>query len=260
MGLRDLLRRLVNPERRSSTDYLVGHLEHLEGIEDPALLSELERLGTFYGGMGAMEKAVADIRTHGSRYLSMVELLETLDVGEGPLDVLEIGCNTGFLSVFIKDHHPEHTVVALDRAPVQIRANELIVATYDHRVDFVTLEGASVTEELGRESFDVVFLCEILEHLEHRSDLQHEVLREALAAIRKTGVVVVTVPYEDRIPSPGHLTEFTRELLRDLLESEADHVVDLDAARAHFGLERHFIFIVGHAPIAPNPFAAEAFN
>ncbi|MDH3499864.1 MAG: hypothetical protein OEM97_07065, partial [Acidimicrobiia bacterium] len=91
---------------------------------------------------------------------------------------------------------------------------------------------------------------------EHDSDLQHEVLRESLAAIRKTGVVVVTVPYEDRIPSPGHLTEFTRPMLRALLGSEASHVMDLDAARSSFGLEKHFVFLVGHQPIAPNRFAA----
>ncbi len=210
--------------------------------------------------MGAIEKAISDVRVHGRRYLAMVELLDTLDVGDGPLEILEIGCNTGYLSLFIKEHHPDYRVVAVDRAPVQIEANRLLGSTYDHEVEFVVLEGASATEELGAEAFDVVFLCEILEHLHHDSELQHEVLREALASIRATGVVVVTVPYEDRIPSPGHLTEFTRDMLRALLESEASHVMDLDGARAHFGLEKHFIFVVGHQPIADNRFATPAFR
>lgn len=243
---------------RDPSGYLQDQLDHLASIEDSEVLTSLRELGTFYGGMNAMDKATSDIRIHGRRYLAMVDLLEELNPAGEPLSVLEIGCNTGFLSLFVKQRHPEHRVVAVDRAPVQIKANELIGATYEHPVEWVTLEGASVTEELGAGTFDVVYLCEILEHLEHDSDVQHEVLRESLAAIRDTGVVIVTVPYEDRIPSPGHLTEFTREMLRELLESEAAYVADLDPARGHYGLEKHFIFLAAHQPIAANRFTTPA--
>ncbi len=257
VGVRDLFQRMRDRgASRDPSGYLQEQLDHLAGIDDSAVLTQLRELGTFYGGMNAMDKAVSDIRIHGRRYLAMVDLLDELKLGNGPLSVLEIGCNTGFLSLFVKQRHPQHRVVAVDRAPVQIKANQLIGATYEHPVEWVALEGASVTGQLGAGTFDVVYLCEILEHLEHDSEVQHEVLRESLAAIRDTGVVVVTVPYEDRIPSPGHLTEFTRDMLRELLESEAEHVVDLDPARAHYGLEKHFIFLAGHQPIAPKRFAS----
>ncbi len=234
-------------------EYLQAQVEHIRGIDDSDLLAKLSQLGPFYGGMNAIEKALSDIRIHGNRYLSMIELLDSLNVGkvDTPLRILEIGCNTGFLSLFTKDLHPEYQVVALDRAPTQIEANLLIGSTYTHAVDFLTLEGSSVTEKLGHEQFDVVFLCEILEHLDHDSDLQHKVLRESLASIRQTGIVVITVPYEDRIPSPGHLTIFTRKMLHDLLKSEADNIMGLTNARKHFNLEKHLIFLAGKQPITP---------
>jgi 2-polyprenyl-3-methyl-5-hydroxy-6-metoxy-1,4-benzoquinol methylase len=252
MAVRDVMRNAAARLRRSRPDYLAKQRARVASISDQARLVALSELGPFYGGMSAVEKAISDIRIHGRRYVAMVQLLDLLELGPGPLDVLEIGCNTGFLSRFIKDHHPEHRVVAIDRAPDQIRANQLIDADSEHPVEWVAIEGESVTATLGAGSFDVVFLCEILEHIEHRSEAQHAVLREALASIRDTGVVVITVPYEDRIPSPGHLTEFTRQMLSELVASEAAHLADLDEARSRFDLERHFIVLAGHRPLNPH--------
>lgn len=253
--MRRAIRRVLRLVGLRRPDPLAAEQRRIDRIRDPQLLADLAATGPFYGGMGAIEKAKADIATHGRRYLAMVDLLDTLDVGEGPLEILEIGCNTGFLSRFIKNRHPAHRVIAIDRSHEQIRANQLIDRVYRHPVEYRTLEGESLTAELGAGRFDVVYLCEILEHLEHRSAAQHGVLREALAAVKDSGVVVITVPYEDRIPSPGHLTEFTREMLLDLVGGEAAHVADLDAARTAFGLERHFIVLAARSPIAANVYA-----
>lgn len=242
--------------RKDIGAYLKANEEHILSISDPELLTKLSQLGPFYAGMNAIEKALSDIRIHGKRYLAMVEILNSLDmcIKHDPLNILEIGCNTGFLSLFIKNHHPHYNVVALDRAPAQIKANKLIGSTYIHKVEFLTMDGASATEELGHNQFDVVFLCEILEHLEKDSALQHKVLLEALSCTLHNGIVVVTVPYEDQIPSPGHLTEFTRKTLRELLKSGAKHVMDLNGARKHFGLEKHLIFLASNQAITPNLF------
>ena len=242
--------RLKKPDTKANREYLQNQSNHVfKTVYSRDLMAKLREQGTFYNGMSAVEKALSDIRIHGPRYLSMVDLLEATNLGGGPLDILEVGCNTGFLSRFIKDRHPEFNVVAVDISERSIEANKLIETRYENRVEFVKLDGDSVSQNFGRQAFDAVFLCEILEHLEHDSKLQHEILRESLASVRDSGIVVITVPYEDRIPSPGHLTEFNRGMIRDLLESEAEYVEDLDAVRKHFGMDKHFIFLAAHRPI-----------
>jgi len=238
-----------NQRKMNKEDYLETQAYRIQSISDPVTLDNLTKLGAFYGGMESIEKVQHDIKVHGRRFLCMVELLDMFK--PKPIStVLEIGCNTGLMSTFIKDRHPEWNVIGVDLAPRQIEANKLINSAFPFPAHFLTMDGGALT--LDEEQFDVVMLCEILEHLEEDSELQHRVLSEALSVTREGGIVVVSVPYEDRIPSPGHLTEFTSESMTRLLRSEAAHVVELEWARHKFDLEHHLIFLASNSPIPPS--------
>lgn len=61
--------------------------------------------------------------------------------------------------------------------------------------------------------FDCVFCCEVLEHLEDSKDI-----KKAISEISRVGKTwFISVPYQNKIPSPSHKTIFDRRLLSSLL-------------------------------------------
>ncbi len=202
----------------------------------------LHSFGHVYKQMDAYEKALADLKTHGPRYWAMCRILESrFDLGVSK--VLEVGCNTGFLSLFIKQYFPKAEVVGVDQADRQIRINSLFTDLLALEVAFVACRAENLEEKFGAGTFDVVLLCELLEHLAYQSDAQQEILRNSVKACRPDGVVVVSVPYEDRIPYEGHLTEFNRENLETLLAPFLVELTWLEAERHVFGLQSHFLLM-----------------
>jgi len=63
-------------------------------------------------------------------------------------------------------------------------------------------------------SFDTVYLGQVLEHL----DDEQGALEEAIRLLRPGGKLIVSVPVEDRIPDVDHVREYTEHSLRLLLE------------------------------------------
>ncbi len=64
------------------------------------------------------------------------------------------------------------------------------------------------------DSFDTVYMGQILEHL----DDEMGALNEAVRLLRNDGKLIVSVPREDRIPDPDHVREYTESSLNTLLE------------------------------------------
>jgi 2-polyprenyl-3-methyl-5-hydroxy-6-metoxy-1,4-benzoquinol methylase len=216
-----------------------GLVEKIEDSKDEATLSKLQALGPIYADILPVQKAIQDLRTHGPRYVAMSEVFDALDLSEKQ-KVMEVGCNTGFLSFMLKDRHPELDVLAIDKSAKQIQMDDLLKTLLGINVSFVVAEG-DLVEHAPAASIDVVFLCELLEHFEYDSDAQHAILGDSLAVCSPKGQLVVTVPYEDRIPAPGHLTEFTGPMLRALLMEHCSEIEWLESARHAYGLEKHFI-------------------
>jgi 2-polyprenyl-3-methyl-5-hydroxy-6-metoxy-1,4-benzoquinol methylase len=169
----------------------------------------------------------------------MNEVFGDLDLGKN-VSVMEVGCNTGFLSFILKDQNPGLKVVAIDKSDKQIRMDELLKRLLGIDVDFIAAEG-DLIDHVPPGSIDVVFLCELLEHFEYRSEEQLAILKDSLAVCSPDGWLVISVPYEDKIPAPGHMTEFTRPMLESLIEQHCSEIVWLEAARHAYGLEKHFI-------------------
>ena len=71
--------------------------------------------------------------------------------------------------------------------------------------DRVRFEKADVTDtHLIGDHFDYVVASEIMEHLDRPEDL----IKEAYRLLKPGGKLILTVPFEDRIPSSDHVWEF----------------------------------------------------
>ena len=136
-----------------------------------------------------------------------------------PRSALEVGCGEGRLS----DH-----LVRTGPAPERFVALDLSLAQLaeglDPRIEF--REGSAYDLPFDDDSFDIVVLSEVLEHLERPSDALAEAGRVALRA------VLVSVPWEPvwrllnlaRLKyvrslgnTPGHIQHFSRRGLLRLL-------------------------------------------
>jgi 2-polyprenyl-3-methyl-5-hydroxy-6-metoxy-1,4-benzoquinol methylase len=211
----------------------------IEDSDDEATLSELQALGPIYADILPIQKAIQDLKTHGPRYVAMNEVFTGLGLDEKSR-VMEVGCNTGFLSFILKEQNPDLEVLAIDKSEKQILMDELLKRLLGIDVSFIAAEG-NLIEYTPPASMDVVFLCELLEHFEYRSETQIAILKDSLAVCSPEGRLVITVPYEDRIPAPGHLTEFTRPMLESLIGEHCSEVEWLESARTAYGLEKHFV-------------------
>ncbi|MBI4835139.1 MAG: class I SAM-dependent methyltransferase [Planctomycetes bacterium] len=79
-------------------------------------------------------------------------------------------------------------------------------------------------------SFDTVYLGQILEHLPD----EHKSLREACRILKPNGLLVITVPKEDMLPSPYHVREYTTDSLKNLLKPYSNEEIafyDFDKTR-----------------------------
>jgi len=138
-----------------------------------------------------------------------------------PGSVLEVGCGEGRLS----DH-----LVGIGSAPERFVGLDLSLACLaedlDPRIEF--REGSAYDLEFDDDSFDLVVLSEVLEHLERPSDALAEAARVASRA------VIVSVPWEPvwrllnlaRLKyvrslgnTPGHIQHFSRRGLLRLLRT-----------------------------------------
>lgn len=140
--------------------YVNGLIAEIEGSTDTATLAELQDLGPIYADILPVQKAIQDLRVHGPRYVAMNEIFGQVELARESR-VMEVGCNTGFLSFILKRQHPDVEVLAVDKSGKQIRMNELVKKLLGTDVRFITAEG-DLTRYAPAGSIDTVFVCELL--------------------------------------------------------------------------------------------------
>jgi len=112
--------------------------------------------------------------------------------------VLEIACGAGVLCRKIKERRPVARVVGVDFSAYTIERNAQRDAGLG--VEYHCLDiRKSLT--LLPDPFDVVLMCEILEHL----DEPEQLVAEAIARLKPGGRFVLTCPHDDAIPDPEHV-------------------------------------------------------
>ncbi|HEY3738151.1 MAG TPA: class I SAM-dependent methyltransferase [Jatrophihabitans sp.] len=114
----------------------------------------------------------------GSSHELMLEL-----VGSNK-DVLDVGCDTGYLGKVLIAHGCTVSGVEMNPEAAEQASKHL------QRVLVSDLEFMDLESEFGRDSFDVVVFGDVLEHL--RDPLS--VLRDARSLLRPGGYVVISVP------------------------------------------------------------------
>jgi 2-polyprenyl-3-methyl-5-hydroxy-6-metoxy-1,4-benzoquinol methylase len=130
---------------------------------------------------------------------------------------LDIACGPGLLCRKVKQRLPTAQVMGIDFSPYIVRRNQerdqplgIEYRCMDIRASLASL----------RCEFDVIAMCEILEHLEE----PEAVVAAAMSLLRARGLFVLTCPHEDAIPDPEHVRTWGHDELFHLLAAYSDTV------------------------------------
>ncbi|MBI1176484.1 methyltransferase domain-containing protein [bacterium] len=148
--------------------------------------------------------------------------------------VLDIACGPGVLCRKIKQQRPACRVMGIDFSEYTIARNlerdaELGIEyrPIDVRRDLASLPG----------QFDVVTMCEILEHL----DDPEAVVAAAIGQLKMGGRFIITCPHKDEIPDPEHVRMWDHDELFHLLARYGETV-----SFTHFPPPYFHIWMMGH--------------
>lgn len=162
--------------------------------------------------------------THGIRFKLAIDYLTKL----APATVLVVGCEWGYL----ESQLPECiSITSIDNEERYVRDSALRCAGMSNR-EFIHLDLFDIPQRLGDRQFDVVVICEVIEHVED----DRRTAKIAFDALRPGGELLLTVPNIDRFPNRvrkllgaqprfmsygpgGHLREYTPESVHELVSS-----------------------------------------
>jgi 2-polyprenyl-3-methyl-5-hydroxy-6-metoxy-1,4-benzoquinol methylase len=137
-------------------------------------------------------------------------------IGDGAR-VLDVACGPGLLCRKIKLQLPSSRVLGVD-------FSEYIIARNQERDAALGIEYRSLdirtSLRLVNGQFDVVTMCEILEHLEN----PEAAVRASMALLKPGGKFVLTCPHDGGIPDPEHLRQWGHDDLFHLLAPYSDTV------------------------------------
>jgi 2-polyprenyl-3-methyl-5-hydroxy-6-metoxy-1,4-benzoquinol methylase len=131
--------------------------------------------------------------------------------------VLDVACGPGLLCRKIKQRLPSTDVTGVDFSQYVIACNE--ARDKPLGIEYRCLDIRTRLSSLDR-IYDVVMMCEILEHLEE-PDL---VVASALALLKPQGRFILTCPHDDGIPDPEHLRVWGHDDLFHLLAPYSDTI------------------------------------
>ncbi|HYA26718.1 MAG TPA: class I SAM-dependent methyltransferase [Thermodesulfovibrionales bacterium] len=200
-------------------------------VPTSAELSRLYGAGSYRASGGKRFNPVIEFFILLSRHLRRKRIERY--IGQGRM--LDIGCGRGLFLDVMRRRGWEVTGVEFDKE-VALRAAE----TYNIKV----ISGGPAEWGLPAESFDVITLSHVLEHVYDPA----EMIRECSKIIRKGGLVVVALPNMGSLQAsvgkagwfhldvPYHLHHFTEEGLTGLLHKNCLRKVKV----RHFDLEYNF--------------------
>ena len=151
------------------------------------------------------------MRDYGPIHDAVVELIQ-----DGSR-VLDVGCGSGVLCRKIKRRRPGARVTGVDFSAYAIERNREM--DRDAGIEYVCLDVRTALGALPP-AFDVVTLCETLEHL----DEPERVVGAAVGLLRPGGLFVLTCPHDAEVPDPEHVREWGHDSVFHLLEPYSDRV------------------------------------
>jgi 2-polyprenyl-3-methyl-5-hydroxy-6-metoxy-1,4-benzoquinol methylase len=155
--------------------------------------------------------------------------------------VLDVACGTGLLCRKIQQRVPGAKVLGVDFSNYTIARNQ-------ERDRALGVEYQCVDVRTGIPGiprvFDVVTMCEILEHLEE----PERVVAEALSRLKPGGLFILTCPHDNAIPDPEHLRTWSHDELFHLLAPYSETV-----AFTHFPPPYFHIWMMAHLAKSSSP-------
>ena len=131
--------------------------------------------------------------------------------------VLDIACGSGVLCRKIKQRLPETKVMGIDFSQYTIERNSELDRPLE--VEYLCLDISRSLSSIKGE-FDVITMCEILEHL---NEPEH-VVADAMSLLRRGGRFILTCPHDGQIPDPEHVRQWGHDELFHLLENYSDTI------------------------------------
>ena len=138
-------------------------------------------------------------------------------IPQGQPTVLDIACGAGVLCRKIKRARPGAGVLGIDFAEYMIERNREQDSGLD--IEYRCLDIRTDLGSLAR-PFDVVCMCEILEHLEE----PQEVVATAFRLLKPGGRFILTCPHDNDIPDHEHVRVWGHDDVFHLLAAYAREV------------------------------------
>ena len=154
--------------------------------------------GNYHRDYGPIHDAVISLIKHGN-------------------SVLDIACGAGLLCRKIKQRLPGTQVLGVDFAQYTVEQNRKRDESLGVEYEYLDIRNSLGSLE---RRFDVVMMCEILEHL----DKPEEVVRAALGLLKTGGRFILTCPHNDEIPDPEHVRCWGHDEVFHLLAPYSDTV------------------------------------
>ncbi len=131
--------------------------------------------------------------------------------------VLDIACGTGLLGRKIKQRLPASEVMGVDFSAYTIAQNQKRDQSLG--IEYRCLDLRHSLDAIGHQ-FDVVSMCEILEHLEE----PEKVVATAAGLVKTGGRFILTCPHDDGIPDAEHVRCWGHDELFHLLAPYSDTI------------------------------------
>jgi SAM-dependent methyltransferase len=155
------------------------------GKSDP-LFGVLTRVGRDRDGPNPW--SLDEVRTNGAVYFAAV-FRHLMQYGARTGHCVEIGCGCGRITAQLEQHFAR--VTALDVSPEQLALAATMLAERAATVDLRLVDAPTIPVADGE--CDVVFSCEVFQHLESFATIE-AYLREAARVLRPGGVICVQIP------------------------------------------------------------------
>jgi len=162
--------------------------------------------------------------------------------------VLDIACGAGVLCRKIKRACPASQVTGIDFSEYMVARNQEHDAALgiDYRCVDIRHSLASIARQ-----FDVVCMCEILEHLEE----PEEVVAAAFSLLKPGGRFILTCPHDNSIPDHEHVRVWGHDDLFHLLAAYAREVTFVHFPPPYFHIWM-MAYVTKH-PSAPEPIVSK---
>lgn len=161
------------------------------------------------------ESGVADTNNYSRDYGPIHDSIIGL-IADGS-SVLDVGCGPGLLCRKIRLQLPATRVTGVDFSAFTITRNS--ERDVELQIDYRQIDVRRELTTIGG-PFDVVTMCEILEHL----DEPEAVVADALSLVRPGGRFILSCPHDDEIPDPEHVREWGHDEVFHLLAPYADTI------------------------------------